>query len=99
MYQDLVFMADSNRVAPVQSQLRRQGAYLSQDYVTEAIAAGTGEDLASSVLHRSLYCDFNICAIGCLPSDIDSWNSRILEGPLILQVDEVTDTAANAKQR
>ena len=92
-------MANSDEIAIVQSQLRQQGAFLSQEYVKEAIAASTGEDFASSVLHRSLYCDFNVCAIGCLPSDIDSWNNRVLEGPIILQVDEVIDTAANAKQR
>ena len=92
-------MASSNVIDAVQSQLRQQGAYLSQEYIKEAIAASTGEDVASSVLDRSLYCDYNVCAIGSLPSDIASWNNKVLEGPLILQVDEVTDTAANAKQR
>ena len=92
-------MANSNEIATVQSQLKQQGAHLSQEYVKEAIAASTGEDVAISVLHRSLYCDFNVCAIGCLPSDIESWDNKVLEGPVILQVDEVTDTAANAKQR
>ena len=92
-------MANSNEIATVQSQLRQRGAHLSQEYVKEAIAASTGENVANSVFHRSLYCDFNVCAIGCLPSDIDSWNDKVLEGPLILQVDEVTDAAANAKQR
>ena len=86
--------------ARVASQLRQQGLHLSDDFIRAAIAEGTSsEDSTKAVYEKSLHCDFNICATGCLPSTIDTWNKRVLDGRTVLQVDEVTDTAASAKQR
>ena len=88
-----------NVSASVATSLRQQGLHLSDEFIQASVAGGTSQDSESNVFEKSLHCDFNVCAVGCLPSDIESWDKKLLEGRVVLQVDELTDMAANAKQR
>jgi hypothetical protein len=83
----------------VAQQTRHQGLHLSEDFIRAASAVCTPQDAVKVVFEKSLQCDFNICGIGCLPSNIEGWDKEVLEGTFVVQVDEITDVAAKAKER
>ena len=85
--------------ASIGNHLRQQGIHVSDDFVRAAAAGQTSEGCERTVFEKSLYCDFNVCGLGCLPNDIESWNKQVLVGRVVLQVDEVVDMASNVKQR
>ena len=85
--------------ARIASRLRQQGLHVSEDFVRAAAAGETLGDSERTVYRKCLDCDFNVCGLGCLPSNVESWDKQVLAGTVVLQVDELVDMAASAKQR
>ena len=88
--------------ANVTARLAEQGVHLQADFtatVAEELGDRSSEDLLKAVYAQFLVSDLNLHGSGCLPEDLQSQHNTVLRGRLVLQVDEVTDTAANAKQR
>lgn len=85
--------------ARIALRLRQQGLHVSDDFVRAAAAGETSGESESTVFGKCLDCDFNVCGLGCLPSEIENWDKQVLVGTVVLQVDELVDMAASAKQR
>ena len=85
--------------AEVAQRLKQQGLHVSDDFVRAAVAGEPSEISERTVFEECLNCDFNVCGLGCLPSDIESWDKQVLSGRVVLQVDELVDMASSAKQR
>ena len=85
--------------AEIARRLKQQGLHVSDDFVRAAAAGETLEVSERTVFEECLNCDFNVCGLGCLPSDIGNWDKQVLTGRVVLQIDELVDMASSAKQR
>ncbi|KAL6750617.1 hypothetical protein V8C86DRAFT_3030788 [Haematococcus lacustris] len=58
-----------------------------------------GPALEEAVLAQALLSDFNASGAGTLPMDLKTYHRRLLEGKHVLQIDEISNLAAPAKDR
>ncbi|KAG2565797.1 recQ-mediated genome instability protein 1-like [Panicum virgatum] len=95
----------SGRLHPVYELLRGLGLRLRPEWL-ESCAAGIpgfdglcAEAQARRCFEQFLFADMNACGAGVLPEGVGSMHAAVLDGPFVLQVDEIVNMSAPLKER
>jgi hypothetical protein len=88
----------------VKAKLAEFGIHLKSTFIAEVmrlLSTPTAplEERVQLIISHFLTADLNICGSGSLPANLHSEHNSVLRGRHVLQVDEVVDIAACAKQR
>ncbi|XP_066345674.1 LOW QUALITY PROTEIN: recQ-mediated genome instability protein 1-like [Miscanthus floridulus] len=96
----------SGRLRPVDEFLRRLGLLLRPDWLESCAAGipgfdglGGAEAQARRCFEQFLFADMNSCGAGVLPEGVGGMHAEFLDGPFVLQVDEVVNISAPLKER
>ncbi|PNT60925.1 hypothetical protein BRADI_5g08320v3 [Brachypodium distachyon] len=96
----------SARLRPVDAFLRRLGLRVRPEWlelcateIPEFNGSSGTEVLARRCFEQFLFADMNACGAGVLPQGIRSMNAAILDGPFVLQVDEIVNISAPLRER
>ncbi|KAI0522625.1 hypothetical protein KFK09_005010 [Dendrobium nobile] len=94
---------------PIDEFLRRVGLALRREWLASclsnfvrAVPGFEGFDMASKArmcFEQFLSADMNYCGAGILPENVHCMNTIELEGPFVLQVDEVTNISCRLRER
>uniref|UniRef100_A0A804MH82 RecQ-mediated genome instability protein 1 n=2 Tax=Zea mays TaxID=4577 RepID=A0A804MH82_MAIZE len=96
----------SGRLRPVDEFLRRLGLLLRPDWLESCAAGIPGFDGLGGVeaqarrcFEQFLFADMNSCGAGVLPEGVGGMHAEFLDGPFVLQVDEVVNISVPLKER
>uniref|UniRef100_A0A0D9W4A3 RecQ-mediated genome instability protein 1 n=1 Tax=Leersia perrieri TaxID=77586 RepID=A0A0D9W4A3_9ORYZ len=98
--------AVSGPLRPVDEFLRGLGLRLRTEWLESCAAGvpgfyglGSAEAKARRCFEQFLFSDMNACGAGVLPEGVGSMQSAVLDGPFVLQVDEVVNISAPLRER
>lgn len=88
----------------IAESLAQLGVHLAPEYIAAVVEqagqqGGSVEEQLRCVYAHFLTADMNTSGTGCLPPDLPARHDSVLRGRFVLQIDEATDTAAQAKLR
>ncbi|XP_072950124.1 recQ-mediated genome instability protein 1 isoform X2 [Typha angustifolia] len=96
-------------VCPIDEFLRNLGLRLRPDWLESCVAGlasgGSGFEgldvagMAKKCFEQFLLADMNICGAGVLPENVGGMHKAELEGPFVLQVDEIVNISAPIRER
>ncbi|CAD6263956.1 unnamed protein product [Miscanthus lutarioriparius] len=96
----------NGRLRPVDEFLRRLGLLLRPDWLESCAAGipgfdglGGAEAQARRCFEQFLFADMNSCGAGVLPEGVGGMHAEFLDGPFVLQVDEVVNISSPLKER
>ncbi|EES10640.2 hypothetical protein BDA96_06G059900 [Sorghum bicolor] len=96
----------SGRLRPVDEFLLRLGLRLRPDWLESCAAGipgfdglGGAEAQARRCFEQFLFADMNSCGAGVLPEGVGGMHAEFLDGPFVLQVDEIVNISAPLKER
>ncbi|KAJ1270690.1 hypothetical protein BS78_06G071000 [Paspalum vaginatum] len=96
----------SGRLQPAYEFLRGLGLRLRPDWLESCAAGIPGFDglggtevQARRCFEQFLFADMNACGAGVLPEGVASMHAVVLDGPFVLQVDEIVNIPAPLKER
>ncbi|PAN37836.1 hypothetical protein PAHAL_7G126700 [Panicum hallii] len=96
----------SGRLRPVYELLRGLGLRLRPEWLESCAAGIPGFDglggaaaQARRCFEQFLFADMNACGAGVLPEGVGSMHATVLDGPFVLQVDEIVNMSAPLKER
>lgn len=96
----------SGRLLPVYELLRGLGLRLRPDWLQSCAAGipgfdglGGAELQARRCFEQFLFADMNACGAGVLPEGVGRMHAAVLDGPFVLQVDEIVNMSAPLKER
>lgn len=86
---------------PIRSYLGSFGLHVSSEWAqaAEPRLDGAGKERLACAMGIALECDFRRIGIGAIPAGIARANYDVLEGPLVLQVEEGIDISEPLQQR
>ncbi|RLM66403.1 uncharacterized protein C2845_PM16G05930 [Panicum miliaceum] len=89
----------SGRLRPVYELLRGLGLRLRPEWLESCAAGipgfdGLAEAQARRCFEQFLFADMNACGAGVLPEGVGSMHAAVLDGPFVLQVDEIVNMSA-----
>ncbi|XP_072151309.1 recQ-mediated genome instability protein 1 isoform X2 [Setaria viridis] len=96
----------SGRLRPVYELLRGLGLRLRPEWLESCAAGipgfdglGGAEAQARRCFEQFLFADMNACGAGVLPEGVGGMHAAVLDGPFVLQVDEIVNMSAPLKER
>ncbi|KAG8081747.1 hypothetical protein GUJ93_ZPchr0014g47674 [Zizania palustris] len=96
----------SGPLQPVDEFLRGLGLRLRPEWLESCAAGvpgfyglGAVEAQARRCFEQFLFADMNTCGAGVLPEAVGSMHSAVLDGPFVLQVDEIVNLSAPLRER
>nr|CAB3486868.1 unnamed protein product [Digitaria exilis] len=96
----------SGRLRPVDEFLRRLGLRLRPEWLESCAAGipgfdglGGAEVQARRCFEQFVFADMNRCGAGVLPEGVGSMHAAVLDGPFVLQVDEIVNVSVPLKGR
>ncbi|TVU15685.1 hypothetical protein EJB05_39218, partial [Eragrostis curvula] len=96
----------SGRLRPVDEFLKGLGLWLRPEWL-ESCATGVpgfdglggAEAQTRRCFEQFLFADMNTCGAGVLPEGVGSMHTAVLDGPFVLQVDEIVNISAPLRER
>lgn len=96
----------SAQLRPVDAFLRRLGLRVRPEWLQQCAAGlpgfnghGGTEVQARQCFEQFLFADMNECGAGVLPEGVGCMEAAILDGPFVLQVDEIVNMSAPLRER
>ncbi|GJN27817.1 hypothetical protein PR202_gb15869 [Eleusine coracana subsp. coracana] len=98
--------AMSGRLRSVDEFLLRLGLHLRPEWLESCAAVlpgfdglGSAEVQARRCFEQFLFADMNTCGAGVLPEGVGNMHAVVLDGPFVLQVDEIVNISAPLRER
>ncbi|KAK3144936.1 hypothetical protein QOZ80_4AG0320010 [Eleusine coracana subsp. coracana] len=96
----------SGRLRSVDEFLLRLGLHLRPEWLESCAAGlpgfdglGRAEVQARRCFEQFLFADMNTCGAGVLPEGVGNMHAVVLDGPFVLQVDEIVNISAPLRER
>ncbi|XP_062185246.1 recQ-mediated genome instability protein 1 [Phragmites australis] len=96
----------SGRLRPVDELLRGLGLRMRPEWLESCAAGipgfnglGGPEVQARRCFEQFLFADMNACGAGGLPEGVGGMHASVLDGPFVLQVDEIVNMSAPLRER